>query len=110
MEGVEKFSGNYTVSPLKVQGWINVAAIEDHMETVEDNGGSYNLTYLNSQLDMELIHVALNAKIGDIEFRMFTNTEYNETYPVLAVVYSDGTYEWLDTIVDDGSLKFRKVK
>lgn len=110
MEGVEKFSGSYTVSPLKVQGWINVAAIEDHMETVEDDGGSYNLTFLNSQLDMELIHVALNAKIGDIEFRMFTDTEWDETYPVLAVIYSDGTYEWLDTIVDDGSLKFRKVK
>lgn len=110
MEGVEKFSGSYTVSPLKVQGWINVAAIENHMESVEDNGGSYDLNFLNSQLDMELIHVALNAKIGDIEFRMFTDPEYNETYPVLAVIYSDGTYEWMDTIVDDGSLKFRKVK
>jgi len=110
MEGVEKFSGSYTVSPLKVQGWINVAAIEDHMETVENNQGSYDLNYLNSQLDMELIHVALNAKIGDIEFRMFTDTEWDETYPVLAVIYSDGTYEWMDTIVDDGSLKFRKVK
>lgn len=110
MEGVEKFSGSYTVSPLKVQGWINVAAIEDHMETIEDDGGSYDLNFLNSQLDMELIHVGLNAKIGDIEFRMFTDTEWDETYPVLAVIYSDGTYEWLDTIVDDGSLKFRKVK
>ncbi|KAF0202191.1 MAG: hypothetical protein FD170_2162 [Bacteroidetes bacterium] len=110
MEGVEKFSGSYTVSPLKVQGWINVAVIENHMESVEDNGGSYDLNFLNSQLDMELIHVALNAKIGDIEFRMFTDPEYNETYPVLAVIYSDGTYEWMDTIVDDGSLKFRKVK
>lgn len=110
MEGVEKFSGSYTISPLKVQGWINVAAIENHMESVEDNGGSYDLNFLNSQLDMELIHVALNAKIGDIEFRMFTDPEYNETYPVLAVIYSDGTYEWMDTIVDDGSLKFRKVK
>lgn len=110
MEGIQKFSGSYTVSPLKIQGWINVSAIEDHMETVENNQGSYNLTYLNSQLDMELVHVALNAKIGDIEFRMFTDTEWNETYPVLAVIYSDGTYEWLDTIVDDGSLKFRKVK
>jgi len=110
MEGVEKFSGSYTVSPLKVQGWINVAAIEDHMETVENNQGSYDLNYLNGQLDMELVHVGLNAKIGDIEFRMFTDTEWDETYPVLAVIYSDGTYEWLDTIVDDGSLKFRKVK
>lgn len=110
MEGIQKFSGSYTVSPLKIQGWINVSAIEEHMETVENNQGSYNLTYLNSQLDMELVHVALNAKIGDIEFRMFTDTEWNETYPVLAVIYSDGTYEWLDTIVDDGSLKFRKVK
>jgi hypothetical protein len=110
MEGVEKLSGSYTVSPLKAQGWINAAAIEDHMETVGDVGGSYDLNYLNSQLDMELVHVGLNAKIGDIEFRMFTDPEYNETYPVLAVIYSDGSYEWMDTIVDDGSLKFRKVK
>lgn len=110
MEGVEKLTGSYTVSPLKVQGWINVAAIENHMDEVDENGGTYNLDFLNSQLDMELVHEDLNAKIGDIEFRMFTDPEYNETYPVLAIIYSDGTYEWMDTIVDDGSLKFRKVR
>ena len=110
MEGVEKFTGNYTVLPLKIEGWINVGAIEQYMESVDETSGSYDLDYLNSQLDMQLIHVTLNAKIGKIEFRMFTDYEYNETYPVLAVVYADGTHEWLDAFVDDGSLKFRKAK
>ncbi|MFH1120949.1 MAG: hypothetical protein V1775_14120 [Bacteroidota bacterium] len=105
---VVKASGSQTVTPLKAEGWINMAVIENYMTEVEEAGGSYDLEFLNNQLDMELIHTGLNAKIGDLEFRMYTDTEYDETYPVIAVIYSDDTYEWLDTILDDGSYKFSK--
>lgn len=107
---VVKATGSQTVTPLKIQGWINMAAIENHIAGVEENGGDYDLAFLNNQLDMELLHTGLNAKIGDLEFRMYTDPEYNETYPEIAVVYSDGSYEWLETILGDESYKFGKAR
>jgi hypothetical protein len=110
MSTLDKVSGYVHVSPLKIEGWINISAIENHMSEVEENGGSYDLDYLNSQLSLVLIQTELNANIGSLAFKLYTDPEYGETYPMIAVVYSDGTYEWLENIMNDESLKFSKPK
>ncbi len=109
MEDIEKVSGNYLVDPLKVQGFANAAAIDNHMIQGEENG-NFDLGFLNSQIDLELIQVGLNAIIGKIEFKMFTDPYDNSKYPVLAVVYSDGSFEWLDSILELDTYKLRKVR
>lgn len=109
MEDVEKVSGNYLVDPLKIQGFINAAAIENHMIQGEESG-NFDLGFLNSQIDLELIQVGLNAIIGKIEFKMFTDPYDNSKYPVLAVVYSDGSFEWLDSIIELDTYKLRRVR
>jgi hypothetical protein len=62
--------------------------------------GNYDLNYLNGQMDLVLIHTGQNAKLGNVQFVMFTDLEYGESYPLLAVVYADGTSEWLENILD----------
>jgi len=109
MEDVEKVSGNCILDPLKVQGFANAAAIDNHMIQGEENG-NFDLGFLNSQIDLELIQVGLNAIIGKIEFKMFTDPYDNSKYPVLAVVYSDGSFEWLDSILELNTYKLRKVR
>lgn len=110
MGDVEKVQGYYAVAPLKVDGWMNYAAINNHISEIEENGGNYDLTFLNTQLSMQLIQTVLNAKIGDLQFKLYTDPEYNETYPMIAVVYSDGTYEWLEDIMGEETYKFRRMK
>lgn len=108
MENVQTVNGYYMAMPLRIEGSANFAAIDAHMMEVEENGGSYDLTFLNSQISMQLIHVVLNAKIGDIQFKMYTDPDYGDTYPDLAVVYGDGTYEWLSDIMGDNGYTFKK--
>ncbi|MDP2236129.1 MAG: hypothetical protein Q8J88_06830 [Bacteroidales bacterium] len=109
MEDVEKVSGNCIVDPLKVQGFANAAAIDNHMMQGEENG-NFDLGFLNSQIDLELIQVGLNAIIGNLEFKMFTDPYDNSKYPVLAIVYSDGSFEWLDSILELDTYKLRRVR
>jgi hypothetical protein len=109
MEDVEKISGNYLADPLKIEGFANVSAIDNHISQGEESG-NFDLDFLNSQLDLELIQTGLNAVIGQIEFRMFTDPYDNTIYPVLAVIYSDGTYEWIDSILELDTYKLKRVK
>jgi hypothetical protein len=109
MEDVEKVSGNYLADPLKIQGFANVAAVDNHMIQGEESG-NFDLGFLNSQIDLELIQVGLNAIIGKIEFKMFTDPYDNSKYPVLAIVYSDGSFEWLDSIIELDTYKLRRVR
>jgi hypothetical protein len=99
MESVNKVSGNYMVDPLKLEGYMNYDAIDTHMINAEETG-NYDLNYLNGQMDLVLIHTGQNAKLGNVQFVMFTDLEYGESYPLLAVVYADGTSEWLENILD----------
>lgn len=110
MSRVDKVTGYYHVSPLKIEGWINLYTIESHLSEAEENNGAYDLDFLNSQLSLALIQTELNANIGSLAFKMYTDPEYGETYPMIAVVYSDGTYEWLDNIMNDDSFKFSKPR
>lgn len=106
MEDVEKISGNYTAAPLKVEGWMNYAAIENHMDNAEETG-NYDLAFLNNQLDMKMLHTGLDAKIGDIEFREYTY--YGETWPALAIIFSEkeGDFQFLEDFMDEGLYKNR---
>lgn len=99
MESVNKLSGNYIIDPLKLEGYMNYDAIDTHMINAEETG-NYDLNYLNGQMELELIHMGQNAKLGDVKFVMYTDPEYGESFPSLAVVYADGTYEWLESILE----------
>lgn len=110
MENVQTVNGYYMAMPLRIEGSANFAAIDSHMNEVDENGGTYDLTFLNNQLNMQLIHVVLNAKIGDIQFKMYTDPDYGDTYPELAVVYGDGTFEWLSDIMGENGYKFARSK
>lgn len=110
MTDVEKVTGYYSLAPLKVEGWMNYAAINNYMNDIDDNGGTYDLGFLNNQIAMQLMHTELNAKIGDLMFKMYTDIEYNETYPTLAIVYSDGTYEWFEDIMGSENYKFARKR
>ena len=87
MEDVETIEGYYMIAPLKFKGKINQGAINRYE-------GS-DLVYMNSLIDMQVIQSEQNAKIGDVEYQMYYDADWDESYPVLAVVYADGTSEWL---------------
>lgn len=110
MTDVEKVTGYYSLAPLKVEGWMMYAAISSYINNIEENGGNYDLGFLNNQLSMQLMHTDLNAKVGDVMFKMYTDVEYDETYPTLAIVYSDGTYEWLEDIMGSENYKFARKR
>ncbi len=102
---VEKLSGYYNVSPLKVQGSMNVANIETRTELIGYEATAADIDYLNTQHTLELYHSGLDAKLGDIKFMLYVEEEYNEAYAELAVVYSDGSFDWLyEVIGENGSL------
>ena len=106
---VEKLSGYYNVSPLKVQGTMNIMAIENRMELIGYEATVADVDYLNTQHAMELFHSGLNSKLGDIKFKLYVDTEYNESYPELAVIYSDGSFDWLYEVVGENG-SFKRVK
>lgn len=109
MQEVDKINGYYLVSPLKIDGFINITAINNHMDQAYSSG-NYDFNYLNSQLDLKLLQTEQNVQIGKIEFRLYTDPYDGEKYPELAVVYSDGTYEWLENILESEGYKFKKAR
>ncbi len=102
MEDVDKVDGYYLVAPLKVDGWMKPTAIQNHMDQVEETGGQYDLTFLNAQMSMKLIHTGINGIIGNLEYKLYTDPEDGETSPNIAVVYSDGTFDWLTDVFGSG--------
>lgn len=109
MVDVEKLSGYYNVSPLKVQGSMNVANIETRTELIGYEATAADIDYLNTQHTLELYHTGLDAKLGDIKFMLYVEEEYNEAYPELAVVYSDGSFDWLYEVMGENG-SFKRVK
>lgn len=111
MSNIEKVSGYYIASPLKIKGSLNVAAIEAREELIDDNDNATieDIDYLNKQMDLELVQTGLNAKIGDIMFKLYNEQGYDYSHAELAVVYSDGTYEWIEDVLDDMG-GFRRVR
>ena len=94
-EDVEHIKGYYLFAPLKINGEMYPAAIETHTE----NNNPPDLTYLNSQMDIDMIHLEKKAIIGHLEFFMYYDAEWEESSPMPAIVYEDGTYEWLTDVM-----------
>jgi len=108
MEEIEKLSGNYFLSPLKIEGFAKVKALTDLMDKYDETG-NYNLKDLNAQIDLDLIQESKGLKIGDIEFVTIKHPFFGEM-PTLAIVYSDGSYELLDEFFDFDLKSMKKRK
>lgn len=96
---VKKYEGFVIVSPLKFEGTVNAEAIEKHTEEYQESGTEPDLDFLNKQLDVEVFQYEDNAKIGYLAYYMYYDAEEGESVPALAIVYEDGTYEWLDEVI-----------
>ncbi len=110
-EEVEKVNGYYLVKPLKFDGQVYPKAIDDHIYQVEQSGGNnYDFNLLNSKIDVKVIQTELNAQIGKIQFKLYTDPDDGSKYPNLALVYKDGTFEWLEVILSGEGYKVLKFK
>ncbi|MBK9292342.1 MAG: hypothetical protein IPM52_12050 [Bacteroidetes bacterium] len=110
-EEVEKVTGYYLVKPLKFDGLIYPKAIDDHITQIEQQGGTnYDFNYLNSKIDIKVIQTELNGQIGKIQMKLYTDPDDGSKYPSLALVYNDGTYEWLDNILEGEGYKVLKFR
>lgn len=96
---VKTYKGYSIMSPLKFEGTVNAEAIEKYTDEYEDAGTEPDLTYMNSQIDVDVFLYEDNAKIGYLAYYMYYDAEYGENIPTLAIVYDDGTYEWLDEVM-----------
>ncbi len=88
-EEVESLDGVVEVSPLKFDGEIFPLAIEECYEEE---------ACMNDNIDVEVIQTELNKRIGILEFRMYYDPYWEEEYLDLAIVYEDGTYEFLNEV------------
>lgn len=104
MEDVMRVEGSYRMPPVKFEGFMNYHAIETHIEEA-DATQNYDIPYLNDQIDMVIYQTELDAQIGIIVFMLYTDPDDGDQSPQLAVQYSDGTWEWLETILDEGGSK-----
>ncbi len=95
MESVDSFEGYYTMAPIKLDGSINIDAIEQHMET---NYSNPDVDYVNSQVSVDVIHTEEKAKIGKLEFRMVYDSYWEEYELVPVIVYNDDSYEEIEDI------------
>lgn len=107
----EKMNGYYMVKPLKFDGQVFPKAIDDHITQVEQSGGTnYDFNLLNSKIDVSVIQTEINGLIGKLQFKLYTDPDDGSKYPNLALVYQDGTYEWLEVILSGEGYKVLKLK
>lgn len=88
---VETATGHLQITPLRLQGHMNQAAME--------NCDYLDVDCMNENMDIKVVLTTHNALIGHVELRLFTN-EWDETEAVPVVVYEDGSWELLDDIFD----------
>ncbi len=94
---VEQVSGSFQATPLLFEGNINVLAME--------NCQYDDINCLNANFNVSIFQSSNNAKIGDLEFRMYSDPQWDEEWPEIAVVYADGSHEWLFEILDMEGMK-----
>lgn len=95
---VKTYEGSSIVGSLKFVGNVNAETIENYIEDYQNAGSEPDLDYLNSQISVEIYTSENNAKIGYLAYYMGYDDETWETVPQLAIVYEDGTYEWLNEV------------
>lgn len=89
-EEIENLSGYIHLVPIRLDGSMEVASFE----LCED------IDCMNNNIDVEVIQTEDNEFIGHLEFRMQYDPEYDEEYPALVVVYSDGSFDFLEELFD----------
>lgn len=99
MNTVETITGSYTINPLKFKGTVNSYAIETAMEEADTNGTTPDIEYMNSQIDVDVIQIDENAKIGKLQYMMQYDAEWDSSSPELVILYEDGTSEWLTDVI-----------
>lgn len=87
MDDINFVEGYYQVTPIKFQGEIDVAAME--------NCDEYDVDCANGNLDVQVIQSETNKLIGDLEFRLYTDPTYGDQWVEPVIVYADGSWEWL---------------
>ena len=100
LESIEKITGIYEMYPISFKGYMNYHLIDQATKEAEAAGISPDYDYLNSQMDIEVTHMELNVVLGKLVIMEFINPETNEPESQLAIVYDDGSWEWLDDVID----------
>lgn len=86
-DDIEKVNGNLQLTPLRFEGEINGSGM--------NTCGELDVDCMNDNLDVEVIQTEKNSIIGHLEFRLFYDDYWDESYAEPVIVYSDGTWEWL---------------
>jgi|GEM_PF-3110626 len=97
MQTVEKVTGILAAPPLSFNGWLNAQALQIAMA---DSVRKLDVAYLNTQMSMAVFQTVLNQQIGTLAFMLFTDPDTGKKSPSIAVVYSDGSWEWLAAILN----------
>jgi len=100
MESIKETNGNYTMYPLSFDGYVNYEAIEQHQKEAEAAEIQPDYDFMNSQMKMEVKHLGLNAVLGELIFMEYIDPEDNEAETQYAVLYEDGSWDWLNDIVN----------
>lgn len=102
MTNVEKVSGNLLMPPLKFEGWVNAQAMQI---ALADSVTRNDVAYLNTQMSVLVFQTVLDVQLGSLAFKLFTVPETGKQSPQIAMVYSDGTWEWLANILNGTGTK-----
>jgi len=94
MEQISKIEGWIEAAPSRLSGNIQVLSLNNCLPD--------DINCANNSFDLQLLHIGANKIIGNIEARLYHDVEWNETYPELAIIYSDGTYEYLFNVMEIG--------
>ncbi len=89
-DDLESVNGSIQITPLLFTGSMEVLAMDNCNE---------NIDCMNDNMDIEVRQSAKNMKIGMLEYRMYNDPGWGN-YPELAVVYADGTYDFLADLFD----------
>jgi len=95
MENVEKLTVSYLIPPLRFEGWFNVQAMQLEME---DTTKTLDITYLNSQMSGVVFQTVLDAQLGNLVFMLYTDPDNGDQSAQIAIVYEDGSWEWISDI------------
>ncbi len=86
-DDAEKVSGKFQLTPLRFSGEMHPIDM--------DNCGYEDLTCVNDGMDVRVYQTELKKYIGDLESRWYYDEYYDEQYMEPAIVYEDGSYEFL---------------
>lgn len=85
--------------PLKFNGTINAENIDTYTQSTDESGAEPDLDYMNQQIAVDVLLVDGSSKIGHLAYFMKYDSSYDSSSPELAIVYEDGTYDWLTDVL-----------